>query len=495
MLDEDKLPEDNEIITNNVSISTARSTDIASFTSKTGFSINKKKMRRLMEMDEKAYESFKLEAFISKCCRELDLENAYVMYQEAKAKAVKPNSSTFCNLLSLVAGLGDQGSGAASVRQVQPPNNITYAFQVYEDMRSLHIPLQECDFTALIRCCCCNHCSDKALALYSDMKSLNIIPKLRTFYPLLRVLLTDFLSNNDTRIHDERIQDIFFVVFDEVVSRYNLIPAEREYLIAIEFAAAAGDSTRFYAILHNMMEDVLIPESDLCWETIERCFSLMPSSAVSGKRYTIQLSEVDTGTGVVQCNSEKLRSIDLEADTREQLLQQLESFAVVSDPQRKIKLNNKVKEEKKLEIKYKNSALKGSSSAEPILPSNGVDTATLTAHKGTHHNDGNWRSQVWSNFKSWLKGGPASPSGANSSVPQEGDHDEPWFDIVIDSANVGYYKQNFAGAPTHVDYKQIDQMLSFLVGKQHKPLLVLHCRHVDEKNFPPGAEGKEIEYS
>ena len=69
MLDEDKLPEDNEIITNNVSISTARSTDIASFTSKTGFSINKKKMRRLMEMDEKAYESFKLEAFISKCCR------------------------------------------------------------------------------------------------------------------------------------------------------------------------------------------------------------------------------------------------------------------------------------------------------------------------------------------------------------------------------------------------------------------------------------------
>jgi hypothetical protein len=77
MLDEDKLPLEDEIITrerqegstNNVSISTARSTDIASFISKTGFSINKKKMRRLMEMDEKAYESFKLEAFISKCCR------------------------------------------------------------------------------------------------------------------------------------------------------------------------------------------------------------------------------------------------------------------------------------------------------------------------------------------------------------------------------------------------------------------------------------------
>jgi hypothetical protein len=158
-----------------------------------------------------------------------------------------------------------------------------------------------------------------------------------------------------------------------------------------------------------------------------------------------------------------------------------------------------VKEEKKLETNFKNSALKGSATAEPILPSNGVakeSIETFPASKGTHHNDGNWRSQVWSSFKSWLKGGPTSSSGADSSVQatvqQEGGRDEPWFDIVIDGANVGYYKQNFAGAPTHVDYKQIDQMLSFLVGKQHKPLLVLHCRHVDEKNFPPGAEGREI---
>ena len=365
-------------------------------------------------------------------------------------------------------------------------------------MRSLNIPLQECDFTALIRCCCCNRCSDKALTLYKDMQTLNIIPKLRTFYPLLRVLLTDFLSNKDTQIHDQRIQDVFFVVFDEVVSRYNLTPAEREYLIAIEFAAAAEDSTRFYAILHNMMEDVLIPESDLCWKTIEKCFSLLPSSVISGRRFTIQLSEVDTGSGIVQCNSEKLRSIDLEADTRQQLLQQLESFAVVNDPARKIKLNNKVKEEKKLRIsksqENKHSALK-----EPIHPSSGVaiESKATSSSKATSHNDDNWRRQVWSNFKSWLKDGPASSSlVADSSLPataqQESDPEEPWFDIVIDGANVGYYKQNFAGAPTHVDYKQIDQMLSFLVGKQHKPLLVLHCRHVDEKNFPPGAEGKEI---
>ena len=388
-------------------------------------------------------------------------------------------------------------------------------------MRSHHIPLQECDFTAMIRCCCCNNCSDKALSLYKDMQSLSIIPKLRTFYPLLRVLLTDFLSNKDSHIHEQRIQDIFFVVFEEVFGRYNLIPAEREYLIAIEFAAVAGDSTRFYAILHSMMEDVLVPESELCWTAIERCFSLLSASAMPGGSYTIQISEVDASSGVIQCNSERLRSIDLEADTREQLLLQLESFAVISDPGRKVKLNNKVKEEKKLQIKSyenRNSApgpLKEASSnelgnSEPTLQSHrsvsveSKGTGASSVSQPNNLNDDNWRRQVWSNFRTWLKkdhsthaqadisSGGGSSSVQAAAVQREDGRDAPWFDIVIDGANVGYYKQNFVGAPTHVDYQQIDQMLTFLVSKQHKPLLVLHCRHVDEKNFPPGAEGREI---
>lgn len=45
----------------------------------------------------------------------------------------------------------------------------------------------------------------------------------------------------------------------------------------------------------------------------------------------------------------------------------------------------------------------------------------------------------WSSFKNWLAGIAAAES----------------VNVIIDGANIGYYKQNFAGAPEHIDYKQV----------------------------------------
>jgi hypothetical protein len=52
------------------------------------------------------------------------------------------------------------------------------------------------------------------------------------------------------------------------------------------------------------------------------------------------------------------------------------------------------------------------------------------------------------------------------------------FDVIVDGANVGYYKQNFAGAPSHIDYRQVDWMIRQLIIRGFKPLLILHCRHL-----------------
>ena len=37
------------------------------------------------------------------------------------------------------------------------------------------------------------------------------------------------------------------------------------------------------------------------------------------------------------------------------------------------------------------------------------------------------------------------------------------YDVIVDGANVGYYKQNFSGAPTHIDYRQVDWMVRQLI--------------------------------
>ena len=58
------------------------------------------------------------------------------------------------------------------------------------------------------------------------------------------------------------------------------------------------------------------------------------------------------------------------------------------------------------------------------------------------------------------------------------------YDIIVDGANVGYYKQNYAGAPTHIDYFQVDAMVKYLQKTGRRTLLVLHCRHLRQNVVP-----------
>jgi hypothetical protein len=44
-------------------------------------------------------------------------------------------------------------------------------------------------------------------------------------------------------------------------------------------------------------------------------------------------------------------------------------------------------------------------------------------------------------------------------------------DAIVDGANVGYYETNYAGAPKHVDYQQIDWIVQHFVDKKEKGML------------------------
>ena len=62
-------------------------------------------------------------------------------------------------------------------------------------------------------------------------------------------------------------------------------------------------------------------------------------------------------------------------------------------------------------------------------------------------------------------------------------------DILIDGANVGYYEQNFNGAPKHVDYHQINWMVQHIIHKLKKSvLLIMHSRHFASNLMPKFAQ-------
>ncbi len=76
-------------------------------------------------------------------------------------------------------------------------------------------------------------------------------------------------------------------------------------------------------------------------------------------------------------------------------------------------------------------------------------------------------TRLWSSFVSWI--------ARSDRVP---------VDIIVDGANVGYYKQNYAGAPKHIDYFQVDSMVQYLKLMGKRVLLVLHCRHLHPQTLP-----------
>jgi len=63
-----------------------------------------------------------------------------------------------------------------------------------------------------------------------------------------------------------------------------------------------------------------------------------------------------------------------------------------------------------------------------------------------------------------------------------------YWDVILDGANVGYYKMNFGGAPSHVDFDQIEWVVQHFEGQGLRVLVVMHSRHFKGKMFPDYAK-------
>ncbi len=103
---------------------------------------------------------------------------------------------------------------------------------------------------------------------------------------------------------------------------------------------------------------------------------------------------------------------------------------------------------------------------------------TNSSSSNNNNNNSQCRAIIWKQFERFIQ----------EHLP---------YNFVIDGANVGYFEQNFANAPKHIDYKQIDGLLRHLLEQpsassndqqhQHRIILFLHERHFSPKLAPSWA--------
>lgn len=409
---------------------------------------NSKKIRnKLIKMSSKQWKLTLFNTKVGYSCKGMDIEQGYLTYINYKTgndlveyiesyqqgmtthgtMGLVPTIDIYNALLSLLAGFGDQGCNVnVPPRTVVPPSNINYAIVVFNDMRKLYKKqLKETTYTAMIRCYSINADVQKAYELYLEMQDNDVTPKLRTFLPMLTQYTAESNLNQSLKL------------FDELTTKYKLTPSEREYVLVLQ-VTCVNKNSRFYDILNSFKEDVLVPSSDT-WTVMKAWFSSLDT-----EQYLIHESTVNDA-GIIQVNNEKLQSIDLNSETKQLLLSQIEEFAI--DQKTRVSVN--------------------SSTDEPA--SEEVQVGKKRKHSVA---ESSVRLEKWSKFKVWLDNILEKRCG---------------YDVIVDGANVGYYKQNYAGAPSHVDYHQINAMLLKLRHLGYNPLLILHCRHLFKNVVPNDA--------
>lgn len=410
--------------------------------------LNKKKRRLLLEGTEHNLGVFKLDQIICKGCRHFNLASAFEAYEEAKRNDIAPTRSSFSNLLSLACGLGDPGSGSNQLRPKVPPQDVNVAMTVFQDMNKAKYPFSESDYTAMIRCYCMNSKEEDALQLYEQMKRCNKQPKLRTFTPLL------YYFGALKRV------DVCTTLFHDITQVYKMIPAERDYVSLLTLMSSVRDKRKFYLYLDQMMEDILVP-TEATWNVVTHFFQDIESD------FTVGVSAIDS-EGVLQINSEKLRSIDLDSQTQNSLLSQIDSIASEVD--------TVIKTASALQISSGDIVMgggkgkyKGYNARQNDNNAKEENTQKSLEKQEKRRTDVKTK---WNAFKKYI-----ATEVMSKDVSER-------YNVLIDGANCGYYKQNYSHAPSHVDYAQIDWMARQLQSMGYKPLIFLHTRHLAPNMLP-----------
>jgi pentatricopeptide repeat protein len=139
------------------------------------------------------------------------------------------------------------------------------AFEVLNHMK-VHLgpktkkhPVDESCYSALVKLCSKQGHTDKACSVILELEAASVVPKLRTFSPLL--------------LEYARLGDVAqaWSVYEKIKS-HALDVTEVEYAGLLRATLTAKDAAMFYKVLEIFMDDILVPEKST-WDILQKWFT------------------------------------------------------------------------------------------------------------------------------------------------------------------------------------------------------------------------------
>ncbi len=477
-------------------------------------------------------EILKLRRSIQMSIAKDDLHTAMEAYQNMHINNnVKMEPSSFYCLLNLCAGgiaervihIGTPKPGkGADNHNKQNPNvcptdsesvssSIKYsskerkkfAFQIKNEMDKLEIPLNETSYTGLIRILCHSENNDLEEAerlLNKAENTQQCKPRVRMYGCLIDAFCSEL--NNDLagalrvwgRLSKLRRKD------KEGNLKNRMQLTEKEYCSIMKCAIRVGDRLVMERILSEVAEDILVP-SLKTKDTIIAWFQ--SEHAIDCDERSERRSALSSVSGLPTCNAPSLGPICFQPskvirDKNNFVKSESCRWGVTSgdaiDSSSGELLTGSLKGQRLSPVQLSKESWKKMLDMNNDIVVKGEVTAqgkTSCAFagggKGKKRVLGKFarekRISHWESFKMFLHetvGPPLCDSSINEGKRK--------IDIVIDGANVGYYKMNFTKAPKHVDYHKIDRIVRYFENEKKNILLFMHERHFDKDLMPRWAE-------
>lgn len=415
---------------------------------------------------------------IQGACRDNDLESAMKAYEKAVTDNIRLEAQSFYNLLNLCDGLErsvhvgtPKCDGGASSPKVPPAEDDTidnkkrqeYAFRLKDHMMQLNIPLNETAYTAIIKVLVRNKEYAKAEEVIDESKTVQQCkPKLRLFSPLL------------TAYCEERQMIDALKCWLRIYSN-KLELMERELLSLMKCAIATGDVHVFDRVLSDVAEAVAVPSKDTVSRILEWYESPHATVHTESIRIPKHADEIQVQSLLQEIHKDEVERPPSMGPVQTANGWNVSSAVPIDTESGKLK-DGCLQDCALLPVSISARAWEEMMMMNESIVLEGQVEGNTSEFQGGRKGkmrtdfDPQERKESWKHFTDFLESmGP--------------------IDVVIDSANVGYFKQNFASAPKHVDYDQIDWVARRFLAMGKKVLLVLHQRHfapnLMPENFKP----------
>ena len=452
---------------------------------------------------------------IQECCRTNDLARALQVFDQAVKDNTRVEPTSLYNLISLCDGLsenpihigtpkshgaGENHDAKQQHHQQQSPSAETppvvatvsledrkkHAFRIKAYMDEHQYPMNESAYSAMIKLLCKTNDLDQAheFLTRAEQDKGHCKCKLRLYSSLLIAYCCE----------QESPQLSQALHIWERLTLQQLAITEREYMALIQACCRTSATTHnttkaasvvMERVLSDLAQDVMVP-SRACSQAIADWFSSPGAAPTTTTSSTTTTTTNDSSMQYAHKCQEQLANIRNEQQRQSAVPLDYVSMGPVTHPQ--------------------GWAISPSCA---IQPDGTLTEGCLQGQKlqPVFISDDTWKFMMQANETIVQKGGldqhKSQFQGGKKGKKRRLDEDlvqkrqKLWnsfnkylsrvdkIDVMIDGANVGYFKQNYDGARQGLDFRQVDWMVQHLHRQGKSVLVFLHQRHLNYHHLAP----------